>query len=196
MIRKTLLPCLIAMAILATGNAQNGAATDGPQFTASGELTAPKDYREWMFLSSGLGMTYGPLSGAGATAENPRFENVFVNPTAYRSFLKTGTWPEQTIFVLEIRSSASKLSINNNGRVQTDIAGVEAEVKDSKRFPGKWGFFDLGAANAGPAKQIPTTATCYACHGQNGAVDNTFVQFYPTLIPVAKEKGTFHEKAE
>jgi hypothetical protein len=196
MIRKILLPCLIAMAILATGSAQNGAAADGPQFTATGELTPPKDYRDWMFLSSGLGMTYGPLSGAGATAENPRFENVFVNPSAYRSFLKTGTWPEQTIFVLEIRSSASKLSINKNGRVQTDIAGIEAEVKDSKRFPGKWGFFDLKSADAAPAKQIPTTATCYACHSQNGAVDNTFVQFYPTLIPVAKEKGTFHEKAE
>ncbi len=166
-----------------------------PSFTADGQLIAPKDYREWIFLSSGLGMTYGPISGAGATAQNPRFENVFVNTPAYREFLKTGMWPESTIFVLEIRTSQSKLSINKDGRVQTDISGVEAEVKDSKRFPGKWAFFDLSRGVAS-GKQIPVTATCYSCHGNNGAVDNTFVQFYPTLIPVAKEKGTFHEKAE
>jgi hypothetical protein len=187
--------CMAASVASVAVLAQSPATGDGPQFTADGQLVAPKDYREWMFLSSGLGMTYGPLSGAGATAENPRFENVFVNPSAYRSFLKTGTWPEQTIFVLEIRSSASKLSINKDGRVQTDIAGVEAEVKDSKRFPGKWAFFDL-SRDVAAAKQIPTTATCYACHGQNGAVDNTFVQFYPTLIKIAREKGTYKTGAD
>jgi hypothetical protein len=37
---------------------------------------------------------------------------------------------------------------------------------------------------------LPTTASCYACHSTNGAVDNTFVQFYPTLLDVAREKGT------
>jgi len=40
---------------------------------------------------------------------------------------------------------------------------------------------------------LPTSAECYSCHAQNGAVDNTFVQFYPTLIDVAKKHGTFKE---
>ena len=139
-------------------------------------------------------MTYGPISGAGATAENPRFENVFVNRPAYLSFLKTGMWPEHTIFVLEVRSSATKLSINKDGRVQTDIACIQAEVKDSKRFNGKWAFFNV-SGDVAATKPIPSTASCYTCHGANGAVDNTFVQFYPTLIKVAREKGTFREKA-
>ena len=30
---------------------------------------------------------------------------------------------------------------------------------------------------------------CYSCHEQNGAVDTTFVQFYPTLIDAAKKIG-------
>lgn len=187
------------LAVGGMGHAQVGAPADAlkgqvAQFTADGQLVAPKDYREWIFLSSGLGMAYGPMSGAGATGENPRFENVFVNPSAYRSFLKTGIWPENTTLVLEIRSSASQLSINKNGRVQTDIAGVEAEVKDSKRFPGKWAFFDL-SGQVPSAKSIPTAASCYTCHGQNGAVDNTFVQFYPTLIETARRMGTFREQA-
>ncbi len=37
---------------------------------------------------------------------------------------------------------------------------------------------------------LPSTERCYACHRDNGAVDNTFVQFYPTLLDVARKMGT------
>src|SRR5437899_2752628 len=40
------------------GTAQQSA--DSPVFTASGELVLPNAYREWVFLGTGLGMTYGP----------------------------------------------------------------------------------------------------------------------------------------
>jgi hypothetical protein len=108
---------------------------------------------------------------------------------AYRSFLETGRWPDKTVLLLEGRSSQSKGSINKGGHFQSNLLGIEAEVKDEHRFPGKWAFFGLGRGTAGT--QIPTTADCYSCHATNGAVDNTFVQFYPTLLSVAKEKGTF-----
>src|SRR5579884_2267528 len=78
-------------------------AASAPSFTSDGRLVLPPDYREWIFLSSGLGMTYGPLRAA--ASEAPPFENVFVLPSAYRSFLKTGVWPEHTIFILEVRNS-------------------------------------------------------------------------------------------
>ena len=39
-------------------------------------------------------------------------------------------------------------------------------------------------------KMVPTTADCYSCHADHAAVDTTFVQFYPTLLPIAKNKGT------
>lgn len=166
---------------------------DGPQYTAEGQLVRPNNYREWVYLSSGLGMTYGPVAEA-ARDGNPMFDNVFVNPTAYQAFMATGKWPDKTIFVLEVRASGSKASINNGGRFQSNLAGIEAEVKDEKRFPSKWAFFGFGAS-ASPAKMLPTTAQCYSCHSTNGAVDNTFVQFYPTLLDVAKSKGTLNAKA-
>ena len=65
--------------------------------------------------------------------------------------------------------------------------GVEVHVKDS-RFAGNWAFFGFGDGKT--AKMIPTTAGCYSCHSEHAAVDTTFVQFYPTLLPVAKVKGT------
>jgi hypothetical protein len=144
----------------------------------------PADYREWVFLSSGLGMTYGPMAGMAEDA--PRFDNVFVSPAAYRSFLKSGQWPDKTMFVLEVRSSESKGSINKGGHYQSGLNGIEAEVKDH----GQWTFYSF--EDGKQSKAFPRTATCYACHSANGAVDNTFVQFYPTLLPVAKAHGTYN----
>ena len=161
------------------------APSDGPEYTRDGMMARPKDYREWVFLSSGLGMTYGPLASPG----DPRFDNVFVNRSAYRGFLDTGRWPDKTVMVLEVRSSQSKGSINRGGHFQDEIVGVEVHVKDEKRFPGKWAFFGF-SEGAQASEAIPATAGCYSCHTQNGAVDTTFVQFYPTLIGVAKAKGT------
>jgi hypothetical protein len=169
------------------------AAADNAEFTADGEFVRPTNYREWIFLSSGLGMTYGPNAPA---ADAPRrFDNVYVNPSSYREFLKTGQWPDGTVLILEIRESESKGSINKHGSYQTSLAAMEANVKDTRRFPkGGWAFFDL-SPRAGrlpvSAKQIPPGNRCGQCHSTNGAVDNTFVQFYPELVPVAKKFGTF-----
>ena len=138
-------------------------------------------------------MAYGPAAQANSTRTRP-WDNVFVRPSSYRSFLATGKWPDQTVFVLELRSSVSKGSINQRGHFQGDVQAVEVEVKDEKRFPGGWAFFGFDG-DAPSARMIPTTASCYTCHAQNGAVENTFVQFYPTLIGIAKQKGAFQAVA-
>ena len=157
--------------------------TAQPRYTADGQLTLP-DYREWIFLSSGLGMTYAPMAGMASA-----FTNVFANPAAYRSFVSTGTWPDKTMLVLEVRASATKGSINKEGSYQADVLGIEAEVKDAAKFPGNgWAFFGFGKSST--AKLLARTEDCYACHAEHGAVDNTFVQFYPALLEIAKQKGT------
>src|SRR5688572_28282078 len=171
--------------------AQGPATTDQPRFLADNELARPENYREWIYLSSGIGMSYNPTANP-AGNPNPPFDNVFVTPSAYRSFLQTGTWPEGTMFVLELRGTASEGSINRGGRFQQQLLAVEVEVKDSKRFPGKGAFYEF-VRSAASAKPLPTTAGCYSCHAQNGAVDNTFVQFYPTLVDVARQKGTLRQ---
>jgi hypothetical protein len=158
-----------------------------PQFTKDNQLVRPNNFREWIFLSSGLGMTYGPARAS--AGDHPRFENVFVNPRAYKSFVETGSWPDKTILILEIRASATKGSINQGGFYQDEVDHIQALVKDESRFPDKWAFFAFGDAG-GPAREIPKSAGCHACHSKNAAVEWTFVQFYPTLLPIAKAKGT------
>jgi hypothetical protein len=176
---------LLFLAALAAGAQSAG---DGPHFTAEGDLTLPAHYREWVYLSSGLGMTYGPA--ASADPESPRFDNVFVNPSSYRAFLDTGKWPDRTMFILEVRRSVSKGSINRGGRYQTEIASIEAAVKDTGRFPQKWAYFDFGHRDK--ARPNPATSSCNSCHSKNAAVENSFVQFYPTLLEVATQKKTLN----
>jgi hypothetical protein len=185
-LRGSLLLLIVAVSFLADRSlGQRNQA--GPQYAKSGALILPPDYREWTFLTSGLGMTYGP-AGAADAAGNPNFDNVFVDQASYRSFLKTGTWPDKTVLILEVRRSDSKASINKGGHFQTKVAAVEAHVKDAAR--GGWAFyaFEPGASNA---DLIPRTRNCYSCHERNGAVDTTFVQFYPTLQEAARQRGTF-----
>ncbi|HJS99050.1 MAG TPA: cytochrome P460 family protein [Terriglobales bacterium] len=158
---------------------------DGPQYTADGRMLFPANYREWIYLSSGLGMSY--TAGAQKVL---MFDNVFVSPGAYQKFLETGSWPDKTVLVLEVRGAGSKASINKAGHFQTgDSMGVEVHVKDEGHFAGKWAFFGFEDGTS-PAKQVPVQASCYSCHTEHGAVDTTFVQFYPTLIGIAKEKKT------
>jgi len=157
-----------------------------PVFNKDGQLQRPASVREWIYLSSGLGMQYGSEGGGAKT-----FTNVFAEPTAYREFLKTGKWPEGTMLGMEVRKSQTEGSINKGGSFQTDLLALEVTVKDSKRFPQDgWDYFAFNG-NAQTAKAIGQQAGCNACHNKNAAVENTFVQFYPTLIEVAQSKGTF-----
>jgi hypothetical protein len=154
----------------------------GATFSADGRLQRPVDYRNWRFVSTGLGMSYGPAAQAAAATGHVMFDNVFVQPQAYDAFLRNGVWPEGTMFVLELRGALTKRAPNNGGHFQTDLHGIEVSVKDSARFKGRWAYFDFGMATQSATPQ--PESGCFACHQQHGAVDMTFVQFYPTLQKV------------
>ena len=162
--------------------------SQSPAYAQNGDMLPPAHYREWIYLTSGIDMSYSPKAmdmGGMST-----FDNVFVNPEAYRSFLATGTWPDKTVMVLEGREARSKGSINQRGHFQAvGVADLEVHVKDEARFPGKWAFFSFDAPDKN-GTLIPQKAPCYSCHAEHAAVDTTFVQFYPTLLPIAQAKGT------
>jgi hypothetical protein len=162
---------------------------DEPQYTSDGQLKLPDNYREWIYLSSGLGMTYGVVQSAANGGTSDRFDNVFVTPRAYKAFLGSGTWPDKTMFMLEVRSSSTKGSINKGGHFQEGVVGLEAHVKDQSRFPAKWEFFGFSPSGR-VGKPQGAKSSCQQCHSKNAAVDDTFVQFYPTLLPIAKARGT------
>jgi hypothetical protein len=186
----TVLGSCIATTEPARTSTPASAGVAAPAYTAAGHLVRPADYREWTFVTSGLGMTYGPAPHANGQA--PLFDNVFVTRDAYLAFLDGGTWPDGTMFVLEIRRAESGISIDGGGRTQGDVVAIEASVKDSSRFPAKgWAYFTFDGQRGflDDAAPLPSSAACYSCHERHAAVDNTFVQFYPTLREAARRHG-------
>jgi hypothetical protein len=182
----------VLVGALAVVSAQSAA--DAPAYNAAGELQRPANYREWVFLSAGLDMTYGPAAAALDANRNQLFNNVFVPREAYRAFKATGAWPDKTMFILEVRRAEANVSINNRGRTQGSIAAIEAAVKDEARYAGKekggWAYFSFGDGSAATAAPLGPERQCNACHAANTAVENTFVQFYPELFAIAQAKGT------
>lgn len=175
----------IMAAMLLGGAALAG---EAPDYLADNKLAVPADYRQWIFLTSSMDLSYE----AGDPGSMHMLDNIFVNPAAYRAFLATGVWPDKTVFVKENRVAEAAGTLSKGGRFQTGVMNLEFHVKDEARFAGKWAFFGSEDGKK-PGEFLPTSASCYACHQDHGTVDTTFVQFYPTLAPVAKAKGTWRD---
>ena len=73
-------PFLLHYALPAQAAAEPAAA-----YAANGDLLPVGNYREWIYLTSGVDMSYSPKP-----ADMTMFDNVFVNPDAYRNFLRQG----------------------------------------------------------------------------------------------------------
>ena len=156
------------------GGAALAQPADVLQYAPDGRMLPPKDYRSWVYLSTGFDMAY---------TENANqvhvFDNVFVNREAYEGFLKTRLWPDKTVLVLEQRGAGGDDPVNKHGLFQSgEPTHAEVHVKDAAR--GGWAFYPVNKDGT-PAAMIPKTAACYSCHEQHGQTDTGFTQFYPTL---------------
>ena len=164
--------CLAGIVLAGSAIAQDAAL---PTYAPDGKLLQPKDYRSWVFLSSGFDMSYTDSS----EVKSHVFNNVFVNRVSYETFLKTGAWPDKTVLMLETRGGSADDPVLKHGQFQAGSPiGLSAHVKDASR--GGWGFYAFGKAATG-ATMIAKGADCYSCHAANARTDTTFTQFYPEL---------------
>jgi hypothetical protein len=171
---------------------ESARAATGPQYTAQGELKRPTGYETWIFVGSNLGLEYSdsvskskpsaPESDKKNKAAN--FHNVYINPEAYAAYVKTGTFPQNTVLILEIFKAEQRepQNIVSEGTFPAAQSGLAVAVKNSSRPDGSktdWAYYDFGLDRAG-AKAFPDKA-CYDCHLEHADDDNVWVQFYPTL---------------
>jgi len=160
-------------------------ATEKPAAVFEGQdtLLRPEGYREWVFVGSSTGLNYSPNPAPSSSTSDTDFKNVYINPSSYREFIKTGKFPEGTVMVLEIAQAANKNEPGLQGAFASRYVALEASVKDSKRFPGGWayyGFTDRDGNLRAKAQPFPE-ASCLSCHQQKAATDRVFTQFYPVL---------------
>jgi hypothetical protein len=71
---------------------------DTAEFTADGKLILPVGYREWIFV--GAPLTPNALNGG--QANFPEFHHVYVEARNLEAYIKTGSFPEGTVFIKEL----------------------------------------------------------------------------------------------
>ena len=170
------LPALAALlAIMAPAAAQD------VSFASDGSLEQPSGYREWVCVGTPL----TPNDMNGGEAPFPEFHSVYINPMAWQAYNQTGKFPDGTVLVKELLSVGKKQASSGKGYFMGEFIGLEAAVKDSKRFPkapGYWGYFSFGHSYPlAKTAKAQAGATCAACHQALAADDQVFTQYYPVL---------------
>ena len=123
----------------------------------------------------------------------PEFHSVYIHPSDYAHYKQTGTFRDGTVLVKELISVAAKEASSGKGYFMGDFIGLEAAVKDSRRFasePGNWAYFSFGHAYplAKTADKQPVSA-CNTCHETNASEDYVFTQYYPVLRAARPQEG-------
>lgn len=152
-------------------------------FEGKDTMLRPEGYREWVFVGSSTGLNYMPNPAPASANADEDIKHVYINPSSYREFIKSGKFPEGTVMILEIAEAARKNEAGLQGSYAEKFIALEASVKDSKRFPGGWayfGFTDREGKLKDKVTPFPDSA-CLACHQQKAATDRVFTQFYPVL---------------
>jgi hypothetical protein len=159
------------------------------QYTPDGKLKLPVGFRRWVFL--GAPLTPNALNDG--EANFPEFHHVYVEEKNLDVYLKTGTFPEGTILIKELTRvlnptfpDGSRTEPSGRGYFNGELNGIDASVKDSKRYArtNGWGYFTFGH-HPMPYEQTASEkpiSECAGCHLANVAkTDMTWVQFYPLL---------------
>ena len=174
-----------ACAALETPNEISGAT-----FTAGGELERPEGWREWVYI--GTPLTPNALNGG--EAPFPEFHSVYIDPSSFEHWQKTGEFREGTMLAKELalvivddaHADGSTDQVSGRGYFMGELQGLEIALKDTARFPdepGGWAYFSFGH-QAEPYQQTAAafpTESCNACHEASADQDWVFTQFYPVL---------------
>ncbi|MBX9896017.1 MULTISPECIES: cytochrome P460 family protein [unclassified Nitrosomonas] len=187
-LKKTLLggiaPVLLSIALASPVIASDAHHAHGKdhnfgRFTKDNLLLTPKDYREWIFV----GAPVTPNDMNEGKAAFPEFHNVYIDPTSWNHWKKTGQFRDGTVIVKELVGVGTKEAPSGHGYFPGEYNGIAAMVKDSKRYPdrpGNWAFFGFESYEAKNGA-IQADEACAACHKENAAQDMVFIQYYPVL---------------
>ena len=151
------------------------------EFTRDGKLKQPVGYRQWVYA----GEVITPNDMNGGEAAFPEFHAVYMDPESFAHYEKTGKFRDGTVVIKELSSVGSKEATSGKGYFQGEFTGLEAAIKDSKRFkdePGYWAYFSFGHKYPLKAEASKNAASaCNQCHQDSAKTDWVFSQYYPAL---------------
>jgi len=163
-----------------------------PQYDSEGNLLRPVGFETWVFVGSNRGLAY---QGEGKP-KNPEFHNVYISPQAYAEFVKTQTFPDLTVFVVDRLTSKDREAkgVVTAGSYNDERIGLLVSVKnlhrpDKRTKPWAYYLFSTKPPDSAKAeldstdfeKESDKEKTCEGCHAVHASTDHVWVQFYPIL---------------
>ncbi len=171
MLRRLILPALAALST----SAVSGPPEPGPRYADDGQLRRPEGVDRWVLVGTSLGLGYTDATEAGPGM----FHRVYLEPSAYEHFRRTGGFREGTMLALAIRRPERRVPPSRAGWTEGELVALELAVKDGSRYAAGWAYFDFGRDR--PTAPPFPAERCAACHAEHAALDNVFTQFYPQL---------------
>ena len=193
----TAIAIVAGIALFRTNPAAAQTESSAAQFTRDGKLILPTGFRRWVFV--GAPLTPNALNDGNASF--PEYHHVYVQAQNLDAYMKTGEFPEGTVFIKELTRvlkpmfpDGSRTEPSGRGFFNGEFNGIDASVKDSKRFAktNGWGFFTFGhhPLPYDETAAEKSKAECAGCHIANVAkTDMTWVQFYPILHKGQEVRG-------
>lgn len=173
----------LVTAVIAASDTQSSNEFSSP-VDATGNITVPKDYRQWAFLGS----WYVVAKGAGDTSGVAGFHTVYTQPSTVEHFRKTGTFPDGAVLVKELLKAEGGELTTGAARWPTHIEGWFVMVKDTRgRYPGSplwgngWGWAFFNADDANKTVTANWRTECLGCHVPAKSTDWVYTQGYPIL---------------
>ena len=136
------------------------------------ELLLPANYHNWVTLSPAA-------AGIPSHRHKSVASKLFVEPTAFEHFTKTGEWPNNTVIVLELSQTKART------RTKSGVMGLEAAVKNDSGFPDPWSYYGIVYDRSQqPSGTLKAEKPCDC----DQPLDSMLAMAFPTLRAVINAK--------
>ena len=139
--------CLVATSLLVLLRhipVARAAAVQAPAYASNGDMLPVANYREWIYLTSGIDMSYSTQPG-----RHDHVRQCLRQPRGLSQFCGHRNLARQDRD--GARSARGRRARDRSTSVVTfkalTVMGFEVHVKDVARFPGGWAFFDFRFAD-------------------------------------------------
>ena len=172
-----------AMAALALAESGHTAEPFSPYVDDSGNITLPKDFRNWRFIG-----TWGVASEDDDQVGSKGIHNVYTQLETLSEFRKTGNFPDGAVFVKELLTASTNSMTTGEISYATETEGWFIMIKDAKgRFESNklwgdgWGWALFNADNPSMTVSSNYKNDCLSCHVPAKDDDWIYVRGYPAF---------------
>ncbi len=183
--KRSLVIAAVALVVgaITVSSGNSSAESFSPYVDDKGNISIPKDFRNWQFLGS-----WGVATDEDNKVGSKGFHNVFTQPETLSAFRKTGKFPDGAVLVKELLKAKTESMTTGEISYATETEGwfimikdAEGRFKDNKLWGDGWGWALFKSDNPGKTVTEDYKTDCLTCHVPARKDDWVYLRGYPGL---------------